>query len=29
MTVEAVLLQWAIVMAGINGVRGRWEVWNG
>jgi poly-beta-1,6-N-acetyl-D-glucosamine synthase len=27
--VEAALLQAAIVMAGVNGVRGRWEVWNG
>jgi hypothetical protein len=29
MAVEAVLLQWAVVLAGVNGLRGRWEVWHG
>jgi poly-beta-1,6-N-acetyl-D-glucosamine synthase len=27
--VEGTLLQAAIVMAGVNGLRGRWKVWNG
>jgi hypothetical protein len=24
---EAALLQAAVVMAGVNGIRGRWKVW--
>ena len=27
--VEAVLLQVAVLMAGINGIRGHWQVWDG
>lgn len=26
--VEGILLQWAVVLAGINGLRGRWGVWD-